>query len=317
MRILFTLLLALTLLFPLNTSHANVNNPINVEVNGKTVVFSGQGAIFDGTKALMPARAVFEKIGFKLNWTQATNTLSGSNGPISISLTANNEVGSLNSKPVLFEYSPKIIANTFMITPETITQLLMYSSRFDSNAQVVRISTTSFANLDPYDNYNRKYGGLEIAKNFVNKTNWIKGPLIITDLTGKTAYLQNLSAVWIERAEKEDIKDHFKLFVKSANKQYIIRYLNNQTLLDSITFVNPFTQYKWSTAVWNNIKQRKAVIGMNKEMVAMAIGKPTTINTSQYAWGAFEQWVYPTSTKYRSDYVYFKNGILSSIQTSK
>jgi len=53
----------------------------------------------------------------------------------------------------------------------------------------------------------------------------------------------------------------------------------------------------------------KVEIGWTKEMCIEALGLPEDVNTSIGAWGEHEQWVYPNSI-----YLYFENGILTSIQ---
>ncbi len=57
-------------------------------------------------------------------------------------------------------------------------------------------------------------------------------------------------------------------------------------------------------------KVKKVSIGMSKEHVLLSWGKPRNINKSIGGWGVHEQWVYPNR------YLYFENGILTSIQTS-
>lgn len=51
-------------------------------------------------------------------------------------------------------------------------------------------------------------------------------------------------------------------------------------------------------------------LGMSKEMVLDARGKPNRINETTGSWGTNEQWVYSKS------YLYFENGKLTSIQQS-
>lgn len=53
------------------------------------------------------------------------------------------------------------------------------------------------------------------------------------------------------------------------------------------------------------------VIGMTDQMVKETIGKPERINTTENAYSISEQWVYPTQ------YLYFKNDKLTTIQTRK
>jgi hypothetical protein len=57
-------------------------------------------------------------------------------------------------------------------------------------------------------------------------------------------------------------------------------------------------------------KRKKGVsIGMSKDdVLASSWGKPRKINSSHYAWGTHEQWVYD------GGYLYFENGVLTSIQ---
>lgn len=57
---------------------------------------------------------------------------------------------------------------------------------------------------------------------------------------------------------------------------------------------------------------REVVIGMTSDMVVAAWGKPRRINTTVTAQGRSEQWVYDLST-----FVYFTNGRVSTVQTSR
>jgi hypothetical protein len=57
------------------------------------------------------------------------------------------------------------------------------------------------------------------------------------------------------------------------------------------------------------IRQRKIRIGMNHEQVVLSWGRPEHINTTTYASGTHEQWVFNSRS-----YVYFENGILTAIQ---
>ena len=54
---------------------------------------------------------------------------------------------------------------------------------------------------------------------------------------------------------------------------------------------------------------RQVRLGMTREMCREAWGSPEDINRSSGSWGVHEQWVYGLGS-----YLYFENGILSSIQ---
>ena len=58
----------------------------------------------------------------------------------------------------------------------------------------------------------------------------------------------------------------------------------------------------------NLILKGKAVIGMKREQVKLALGNPRDINRTVGSWGVHEQWVYANS------YLYFENGVMTSFQ---
>lgn len=70
----------------------------------------------------------------------------------------------------------------------------------------------------------------------------------------------------------------------------------------------------WNNSDCNTIGEKKIHIGMTSEQVRAAWGKPHKINTTVGSYGKHEQWV--MSDSIGSSYVYFENGILTSIQQS-
>ena len=57
------------------------------------------------------------------------------------------------------------------------------------------------------------------------------------------------------------------------------------------------------------IFNKQVVVGMTKKMCRESWGEPIDINTTVFAWGTFEQWVYDIDK-----YLYFEDGILKIIQ---
>jgi hypothetical protein len=70
----------------------------------------------------------------------------------------------------------------------------------------------------------------------------------------------------------------------------------------------------WSNEMCNTIGDKKISIGMTADQVILAWGKPYKINSSKGAGWEREQWVVHDSID--SDYLYFQNGILTSMQRS-
>lgn len=65
---------------------------------------------------------------------------------------------------------------------------------------------------------------------------------------------------------------------------------------------------KYGAKIGDYVTRGKVVIGMTKQMVKDARGLPDDINSTQGSYGTHEQWVYGER------YIYFKNGIVTSIQ---
>ena len=68
-------------------------------------------------------------------------------------------------------------------------------------------------------------------------------------------------------------------------------------------------KYGCSRGVAESINNRHIQLGMTKEMVIAAIGRPRDINRTGGSFGIHEQWCYPGNV-----YLYFENGILTTWQ---
>jgi hypothetical protein len=70
----------------------------------------------------------------------------------------------------------------------------------------------------------------------------------------------------------------------------------------------------WKNDVCNTVANKQVYIGMNAEQAKAAWGKPYKINETTGTYGTHQQWV---MHEYGNTYLYFQNGILTSIQQSK
>ena len=61
--------------------------------------------------------------------------------------------------------------------------------------------------------------------------------------------------------------------------------------------------------MWAAIEEEKVFMGMTEDQALMSWGNPKTVNRTVTGSGVDEQWVYGSSS-----YLYFKKGLLSSIQ---
>lgn len=68
----------------------------------------------------------------------------------------------------------------------------------------------------------------------------------------------------------------------------------------------------WSREICEVIAERKVTIGMTTDQVRASWGRPESINSSVYSFGTHEQWVYGVG-----QYVFFENGVMTSLSQSK
>jgi hypothetical protein len=69
---------------------------------------------------------------------------------------------------------------------------------------------------------------------------------------------------------------------------------------------------RWPADIEQAVLGRRVRLGMTTEQVELSWGKPSRVNETRNAGGLSEQWVYPGR-----DYLYFSNGVLTSIQRSR
>lgn len=70
----------------------------------------------------------------------------------------------------------------------------------------------------------------------------------------------------------------------------------------------------WTNEICNTVADKKIYAGMTADQVKAAWGKPYKINSTITGNIEHEQWV---MHEYGNDYVYFDNGIMTSLQQSK
>ena len=89
---------------------------------------------------------------------------------------------------------------------------------------------------------------------------------------------------------------------------------------NSVTLSNKGRKIKekypdWSNKFCNLVSDHQITSGMSSTQVRRSWGKPYKINTTSGAWGTHEQWV--MNDGIGSDYLYFENDVLISMQSSK
>ena len=141
----------------------------------------------------------------------------------------------------------------------------------------------------------------------IGEQRWIdpKFPLQVCEVGPPGCRFHNSGSFVIERTMFDGPSKYYFVSLASGAKGYV-------TSLDIIT-TDSEAEHKRKLAQAAECKRRGGVsIGMSKaQVLAPCSGKPERVNTTITAGHQREQWVYG------NNYVYFSNGVVTSIQTSR
>lgn len=128
----------------------------------------------------------------------------------------------------------------------------------------------------------------------------------------KIGFITNLE--YLKRLEREENKKKEAELaeqrkIEAAKERARIEEENKKKALEERTkeMIKKYGSYNGKL-----IAEGKIAIGMNQKMVIDSWGKPSDINRDIYSFGVHEQWVYGSG-----NYVYFKDGVVSSISTRR
>lgn len=105
------------------------DDAVSVTVNNKTIEFD-QPPIIENGRTLVPVRAIFEAMGAEVNWDDATQTVSATNGVIEISLqinstnmyVKNHENGLEDKETITLDVPAKLINGRTLIPVRAVSE---------------------------------------------------------------------------------------------------------------------------------------------------------------------------------------------------
>lgn len=115
--------------------------------------------------------------------------------------------------------------------------------------------------------------------------------------------------VTIERYERE-VREQAETERQATIKRK--RQANQKVLERKRLRESAIRAHRWPEHLERAVIERKIMLGMNGEQVSMSWGPPERINQTITVSGKSEQWVYS-----RPSYVYFENGRVTAIQSSR
>lgn len=172
-----------------------------------------------------------------------------------------------------------------------------------SISNLVNSKTGDIVNIEQ----NQKWFCEDLSLTDTNKTKYLK-PLYYLANQNNTIVLDidQLRSSFITEAQYDKIQEEKKLAEAEKIKQ---QKADEQKRIEEDKKSRQLYINTYGAKIGNLIADNKVAIGMNMEMCRIAWGEPLDINRITMKGYAHEQWVYGFGT-----YLYFNNGILSTIQ---
>lgn len=140
-KILSILLLMLMVFTCVNVS---AYTPITVTIDSKQVEFDVAPINHKG-RVLVPVRAIFEALGAEVLWEPKTATVTSSLNGITIEMTVDNTLMTVNGNEIILDVPPIIVSDRTLVPVRAISEAFGANVEWNSIINRVSISTASLA----------------------------------------------------------------------------------------------------------------------------------------------------------------------------
>jgi competence protein ComEC len=117
------------------------NNTVKVVLNGNQLVFDDVNPIIENGRTLVPLRKIFESLGAKVTWQEATRTVIGEKGSLKVILQIGNKEAYVNNEKITLDVPAKIIDNRTVVPLRFVSESLGTVVNWDGNTYTVKINT--------------------------------------------------------------------------------------------------------------------------------------------------------------------------------
>jgi hypothetical protein len=160
-----------------------------------------------------------------------------------------------------------------------------------------------------FDTYDESADMLEFTNKFSGNYTAVKVENIVLSTDEATP----IRFIFTNALGRQAFKDYVWSGTNSSLSNNCTTPVKNR-LLSEFMVDDPKLLYKFSEKTWQAIYKRQVFLGMNKEEASMSWGLPESINETITPAGKIEQWVYHFYSTTKGEYLYFENGILTSLQ---
>ncbi|MFE4713584.1 TraB/GumN family protein [Paenibacillus sp. NPDC056722] len=124
----------------LSSAHA-AEKASSVWLNGEQIQFSNSAPIVEKGVTLVPLRPLLEKLGVNVKWDQATHTVSGSKGSLSLSLKIGSTNATANGKAVKLDAAPKQIRNVTYVPLRFVAETTGYQVAWNQSLRKATLTS--------------------------------------------------------------------------------------------------------------------------------------------------------------------------------
>ncbi|OXM82850.1 stalk domain-containing protein [Paenibacillus rigui] len=116
---------------------------ISVMLDGQRVLFEQAPVVEDGN-TLVPFRPLFEKLGYTIQWDQASRTVTGEKKGTKLTLKAGDKQAFVDGKPYALEAAPQIVNGSTLVPVRFVGEASKYDVTWEQATKTVYIA-------QPYD----------------------------------------------------------------------------------------------------------------------------------------------------------------------
>ncbi|MBT9155692.1 MAG: Phosphate-binding protein PstS [Firmicutes bacterium] len=141
-RVLAVLACLVTLVSLLPAMAQADTRPITIEFNARELRGDVAPQIIGG-RTMVPMRLIFEALGAEVTWNDATQTVVGRQGNVTISLTIGNRNATVGGRAVALDQPAQIFAGRTMVPVRFIAESLGATVEWDDARRIVRITSAA------------------------------------------------------------------------------------------------------------------------------------------------------------------------------
>jgi len=125
--------------YTLKVISPDIKPAVKVLLNGKRILFD-QPPIIQNGRTLVPLRAIFEAMGATVEWDQKTQTVTASNGEITVVMKVGDNTMLKNGTKITLDVPPQIVNNRTLVPARAVAESFEADVQWDGSTQTVIIN---------------------------------------------------------------------------------------------------------------------------------------------------------------------------------